>query len=63
MPLTCLQAANLAMARGQMPVEFSAKIGVFLVRLIGYSGKLPSGPVKNILNSQPALIFFYFKLF
>ena len=44
------QAANLALARGQMPVNFcgraSEKLGVILVQLIDYSGKLPSGPVK-----------------
>ena len=30
----------------------SEKFGVILVKLIDYSGKLPSGPVEKILNSQ-----------
>ena len=29
------------------------KLGVILVELIDYLGKLPSGPVKKNLNSQP----------
>ena len=39
------QAAKLALVRGQMPVDFgqaSEKIGVILVKLIDYSGKLPN---------------------
>ena len=40
-----MQASNLALA--------SDKIGVILIKLIDYSGKLPSGPVKKILTSQP----------
>ena len=44
------QAANLALAQGQMPIEFwpgQGKIGIFFATFIDLLGKLPSEPVKR----------------
>ena len=57
MGLILVQAANVALARGQMPVEnwciFFAKFIDFLL------GKLTSWPMIFFLNSQPACVYLY----